>query len=157
MTNKRTEHTTEDGTTFKVGDNIVEVDRVGSPLIGTIGTVVGFTKYLMKVVELNGMASSYKLSTNYSATDIGDVRPLTDNYQYILKAGANERGHYGAIHKGTVRLLESANSLMYNRSSVGGTRAPDPVEAYKLLKQAQAKLNEAITRIEVESGEVLDY
>lgn len=31
MTIKKTEHTTEDGTTFKVGDTIVEVDRVGNP------------------------------------------------------------------------------------------------------------------------------
>ena len=157
MTNKKTEHTTPDGITFKVGDNTVEVDRVGNPITGTIGTVAGFTKHQMKVVKLNGLIKSYKLSTDYNATDIGDVRPLTDNYQYILKASADERGHYGAIHKGTVRLLESANSLMYNRSVTYQTVAPDPVESYKLLKQAQSQLNKAITRIEVEVGEVLDY
>ena len=49
MTIKKTEHITEDGTTFKVGNTIVEVDRVGNPHLGTIGTVEGFTKTLMKV------------------------------------------------------------------------------------------------------------
>ena len=54
------------------------------------------------------------------------------------------------------RLLSDAYTTMYNKSGVRQTKAPDPEETLKLLKAAQTKLNDTITRIEVEVGEVLD-
>ena len=156
MTNKKTEHTTEDGTTFKVGDTIVEVDRVGNPHLGTIGTVEGFTKTLMKVTQTNGEKRSYRLNVNYDATNIQDLRIFTDKHRDILRAGRNERMIYGTAHDEIKRILSGAYMYMFNNTGVRRTKAPDSLKTYELLKQAQAKLDEAITRIEVEVGEVLD-
>ena len=64
---------------------------------------------------------------------------------------------YRTAHDEVNRLLYEAYISMHNNSGVRRTTAPDPVEAYNLLKEAQSKLDEAITRIEVEVGEVLDY
>ena len=150
MTSKKTEHTTPDGITFKVGDTIVEVDRVGNPFVETLGTVEGFTKTLMKVVRTNRDRVSYSLKMVYGAPDVGDLRILSGNHRYLLKTGMSERGNYSIIHGETVRLLEKAHRLMHNQSSASGTKAPDPVEAYKLLKQAQSQLNKAIAGIEKE-------
>lgn len=150
MTNKKTEHTTPDGITLKVGDTIVEVDRVGNPLLESVGTVEGFTKTLMKVVRTNRDRVSYSLKMVYGAPDVGDLRILAGSHRYLLKTGMSERGNYSIIHGETVRLLEKAHRLMHNQSGVSRTTAPDPVEAYKLLKQAQSKLNKAIAGIEEE-------
>ena len=157
MTNKKTEHTTEDGTTFKVGDTIVEVDRVGNPFSETLGTVEGFTKTLMKVTQTNGEKRSYRLNVNYDATNIQDLRVYTDKHRDILRAGRKERMVYRTAHDEINRLLYGAYISMHNNSGVGRTTAPDPQKAYNLLKEAQSKFDEAITRIEVEVGEVLDY
>ena len=80
MTNKKTEHTTKDGITFKVGDTIVKVDRVGNPFIETLGTVEGFTKTLMKVTQSNGEKRSYRLNVSYDATSVQDLRVFTDKH-----------------------------------------------------------------------------
>ena len=157
MTNKKTEHTTPDGTTFKVGDTIVEVDRVGNPFVETLGTVDGFTKTLMKVTQNNGEKRSYKLNVSYDTTNIRDLRVFTDKHRDILRAGRNERIIYGVDYYVIKRLLSDAYTTMYNKSGVRQTKAPDPGETLKLLKAAQTKLNDTITRIEVEVGEVLDY
>ena len=156
MTNKKTEHTTEDGTTFKVGDTIVEVDRVGNPHLGTIGTVEGFTKTLMKVTKSNGEKRSYRLNVNYDATNIRDLRVYTDKHRDILRAGRNERMIHRTAHDEIKRILSGAYMYMFNNTGVRRTKAPDSLKTYELLEQAQAKLDEAITRIEVEVGEVLD-
>ena len=156
MTIKKTEHITEDGTTFKVGDTIVEVDRGGNPHLGTIGTVEGFTKTLMKVTQTNGEERSYRLNVNYDATNIRDLRVFTDKHRDILRAGRYERMIYGTAHDEINRILSGAYMYMFNNTGVRRTTAPDPQKTYKLLKEAQSKLNETITRIEVEVGEVLD-
>lgn len=157
MTNKKTEHTTPDGTTFKVGDTVVRVDRMGNPYVETLATVEGFTKTLMKVTQTNGEGISYRLNVNYDATNIRDLRVFTDKHRDILRAGRNERMMYGTTHDEINRLLYKAYVSMFNNSGVRRATAPDPEKALKLLKQAQAKLNDTITRIEVEVGEVLDY
>ena len=156
MTNKKTEHTTEDGTTFKVGDTIVEVDRVGNPFVETLGTVEGFTKTLMKVTKSNGEKRSYSLNVNYDVTNIRDIRVFTDKHRDTLRAGRNERSIYRTAHDEINRLLYGSYISMHNNSGVRHATAPDPQKAYNLLKEAQSKLDEAITRIEVEVGEVLD-
>lgn len=156
MTNKKTEHTTEDGTTFKVGDTIVEVDRVGNPFVETLGTVDGFTKTLMKVTRSNGDKRSYRLNVNYDATNIQDLRVYTDKYRDILRAGRKERMVYRTAHDEINRILTGAYMYMFNNTGVRRAKAPDPLKTYELLKQAQAKLNETIARIELEVGEVLD-
>ena len=156
MTNKKTEHTTPDGITFKVGDTVVRVDRVGNPYVETLATVEGFTKTLMKVTQTNGEERSYRLNVNYDATNIRDLRVFTDKHRDILRAGRYERMIYRTAHDEINRLLYGAYISMHNNSGVRRTTAPDPQKAYNLLKEAQSKLDEAITRIEVESGEVLD-
>lgn len=156
MTDKKTEHTTPDGTTFKVGDTIVEVDRVGNPFVETLGTVDGFTKTLMKVTQAKGETISYRLNVTSKSMNIKDLRVFTDKHRDILRAGRNERMIYRTAHDEINRILHEAYISMHNNSGVRRTTAPDPEKTLKLLKQAQAKLNETITRIEVESGEVLD-
>lgn len=157
MTNKKTEHTTPDGTTFKVGDTIVVVDRVGNPFVETLGTVEGFTKTLMKVSQANGEKRSYRLNVDYDGTNIQDLRVFTDEHRDILRAGRNERMIYGTTYEEINLLLYKAYTYMFNNSGVRRTTAPNPQKAYNLLKEAQSKLDETITRIEVEVGEVLDY
>ena len=156
MTIKKIEHTTEDGTTFKVGDTIEEVDRVGNPFVETLGTVEGFTKTLMKVTQTKGGKRAYRLNVNYDNTNIQDLRVFADKHRDILKAGRKERMVYRTAHDEINRLLYGAYISMHNNSGVRRTTAPDPQKAYNLLKEAQSKLDEAITRIEVEVGEVLD-
>ena len=157
MTNKKTEHTTEDGTTFKVGDTIVEVDRVGNPFVETLGTVEGFTKTLMKVTQTKGETISYRLNVNSNSMNIKDLRVLTDKHRDALRVGRNARMIYGTAYYVVSRLLSEAYTSMFNHPEDSYIKAPDPAEAYILLKEAQSKLNETITRIEVEVGEVLDY
>ena len=132
------------------------MDRVGNPFVDSLGTVEGFTKTLMKVTQSNGGKRSYSLNVNYDATNIRDLRVYTDKHRDILMAGRNERMIYRTAHNEVKRLLYGAYISMHNNSGVGRTTAPDPQKAYKALKQAQAKLNETIARIEVEVGEVLD-
>ena len=156
MTIKKIEHTTEDGTTFKVGDTIVEVDRVGNPFVETLGTVEGFTKTLMKVTQTKGETISYRLNVTSKSINIQVLRVFTDKHRDALRVGRNARMTYGTAYYVIKRLLSDAYTPMYNNSGIGRTKAPDPEKTLKLLKQAQDMLNETITRIEVESGEVLD-
>ena len=110
----------------------------------------------MNVTQTNGEKRSYRLNVNYDATNIRDLRVFTDKHRDILRAGRNERMIYRTAHE-IKRLLSDAYISMHNNSGVRRTTAPDPQKAYNLLKEAQSKLDEAITRIEVEVGEVLDY
>ena len=110
----------------------------------------------MKVTQTNGEERSYRLNVNYDATNIRDLRVFTDKHRDILRAGRYERMIYGTAHDEIRRLLSKAYTSMFNHPEDNYIKAPDPVEAYKLLKEAQSKLNETITRIEVEVGEVLD-
>ena len=156
MTIKKIEHTTEDGTTFKVGDTIVEVDRVGNPFVETLGTVEGFTKTLMKVTQTNGEGTSYRLNVDSDSLNVQVLRVFTDKHREALRLGRNTRMIYGVDYYVIKRLLSDAYTTMYNKSGVRQTKAPDPDETLKLLKAAQTKLNDTITRIEEEVGEVLD-
>ena len=156
MTNKKTEHTTEDGITFKVGDTVVQVDHVGNPYVETVAVVDGFTKTLMRVTQTKGGTISYRLNVTSKSMNIKDIRVLTDKHRDALRVGRNARMTYGTAYYVIKRLLSDAYTPMYNNSGIGRTKAPDPEKTLKLLKQAQDMLNETITRIEVESGEVLD-
>ena len=150
MTNKKTEHTTEDGITFKVGDTVVQVDYVGNPYVETVAVVDGFTKTLMKVTQSNGDNISYRLDVTSKSMSIKDIRVLTDSYRDILRVGLEESMIYETFYLAVSRLLTKAYTSMFNHPEDNYIKAPDPVEAYKLLKEAQAKLNETIARIEEE-------
>lgn len=150
MTDKKTEHTTEDGVTFKVGDTVVQVDHVGNPYVETVAVVNGFTKTLMKVTQTNGDNISYRLNVTSKSMNIKDIRVLTDNYRDILRVGLEESMIYETFYLVISRLLSKAYTSMFNHPEDDYIKAPDPVEAYKLLKEAQSKLNEAIARIEEE-------
>ena len=150
MTVKKTEHTTEDGTTFKVGDTVVQVDHVGNPYVETVAVVDGFTKTLMKVTQSNGDNISYRLNVTSKSMNIKDIRVLTDSYRDILRIGLDESVIYGNAYYVVTRLLSKAYTSMFNHPEGNYIKAPDPVEAYNLLKEAQSKLDEAIARIEEE-------
>lgn len=150
MTNKKTEHTTEDGTTFKVGDTVVQVDHVGNPYVETVAVIDGFTKTLMKVTQSNGDNISYRLDVTSKSMNIKDIRVLTDSYRDILRVALEESMIYETFYLAVSRLLSKAYTSMFNHPEGNYIKAPDPVEAYKLLKEAQAKLNETIARIEEE-------
>ena len=156
MTNKKTEHTTPDGTTFKVGDTVVRVDHMGNPYVETLATVDGFTKTLMKVTQSNGENISYRLNVNSDSMNIQVLRVFTDKHRDALRIGRNARMIYGVDYYVIKRHLSDAYTTMYNKSGVRRTKAPDPDETLKLLKAAQTKLNDTITRIEEEVGGVLD-
>lgn len=150
MTIKKTEHTTPDGTTFKVGDTIVQVDHVGDPYIETVAVVDGFTKTLMKVTQTNGDNISYSLNVTSKSMNIKDIRVLTYSYRDILRVVLDERMIYETFYLAVRHLLLKAYTSMFNHPEDNYIKAPDPVEVYKLLKGAQSKLNEAIARIEEE-------
>ena len=150
MTDKKTEHTTEDGTTFKVGDTVVQVDHVGNPYVETVAVVDGFTKTLMKVTQSNGDNISYRLNVTSKSMNIKNIRVLTDDYRDILRVGLEESRIYETSYLVVRRLLSKAYTSMFNHPEDDYIKAPDPVEAYKLLKEAQSKLNDAIERIEEE-------
>lgn len=156
MTNKKTEHTTPDGITFEVGDTVVRVDRMGNPYVETLATVDGFTKTLMKVTQTNGEGISYRLNVDSDSLNVQVLRVFTDKHREALRLGRNARMIYGVDYYVIKRHLSDAYTTMYNKSGVRQTKAPDPDETLKLLKAAQTKLNDTITRIEEEVGEVLD-
>ena len=156
MTIKNIEHTTEDGISFNFVVSIVEVERVGKPFVETLGTVEGFTKTLMKVTQTNGEGTSYRLNVDSDSLNVQVLRVFTDKHREALRLGRNTRMIYGVDYYVIKRLLSDAYTTMYNKSGVRQTKAPDPDETLKLLKAAQTKLNDTITRIEEEVGEVLD-
>lgn len=150
MTDKKTEHTTPDGTTFKVGDTVVQVDHVGNPYVETVAVVDGFTKTLMKVTQSNGDNISYRLNVTSKSMNIKNIRVLTDSYRDILRVGLEESMIYEPFYLVVRGLLTKAYTSMFNHPEDNYIKAPDPVGAYKLLKEAQSKLNETIARIEEE-------
>ena len=102
----------------------------------------------MKVTQSNGDTISYRLDVTSKSMNIKDIRVLTDSYRDILRVGLEESMIYETFYLVIRRLLSKAYTSMFNHPEGNYIKAPDPMEAYRLLKQAQAKLNEAIAQIE---------
>ena len=104
----------------------------------------------MKVTQSNGDNISYRLNVTSKSMNIKNIRVLTDDYRDILRVGLEESRIYETSYLVVRRLLSKAYTSMFNHPEDDYIKAPDPVEAYKLLKEAQSKLNDAIERIEEE-------